>query len=120
MIEIKRLSVTDTDAATRWDSFVLACDQATFFHRAGWQRVLNEVFRHETYFLYADNDGVKDAGSASNELQVDWLFSYRPTPGTLAYLGYGSTMHEPDDFRFRNLRRSQDGFFGKVSYVFRL
>src|SRR6185295_454334 len=26
--------------------------------------------------------------SAINELRTDWLFSYRPTPGTLVYLGY--------------------------------
>jgi hypothetical protein len=55
-----------------------------------------------------------------NEFSMDWLFSYRPTPGTLVYLGYGSTMSEPDDFRFRDLRRTSDGFFGKLSYLFRL
>ena len=35
----------------------MACPQATFFHRAGWQRVLHRVFRHDTYFLYAEIDG---------------------------------------------------------------
>ncbi len=58
MIEIKRLSASDPDAAARWDAFVLACPQATFFHRAGWQTVLREVFRQETFFLYAENNGV--------------------------------------------------------------
>ena len=32
--------------------------------------------------------------SAIHELRSDWLFSYRPTPGTLLYLGYGSTMDQ--------------------------
>ncbi len=64
--------------------------------------------------------GVKDSGSSTNEFQMDWLFSYRPTPGTLAYLGYGSTMQEPEEFRFRNLRRVHDGVFAKLSYLFRL
>jgi hypothetical protein len=32
----------------------MACPQATFFHRAGWQRILRDVFRHDTYFLYAE------------------------------------------------------------------
>ena len=54
---IKRLGLMDADAQARWDAFVLACPQATFFHRAGWQRVLHEVFRHATYFLYAEIDG---------------------------------------------------------------
>ncbi len=64
--------------------------------------------------------GVRDAGSNVNELRMDWLLSYRPSPGTLVYLGYGSTLEEPDEFRFRDLRRSQDGFFGKVSYLLRM
>ncbi len=57
MVEIKRLAVQDTAAAARWDAFVLACPQATFFHRAGWQKVLGQVFRHSTYFLYAQRGG---------------------------------------------------------------
>jgi len=63
--------------------------------------------------------GVRDAGSTTNEFSMDWLFSYRPIPGTLVYLGYGSTMEEPDEFRFQDLRRTRDGFFGKLSYLFR-
>jgi len=53
-------------------------------------------------------------------LQMDWLFSYRPVPGTLFYFGYGSTMTEADEFRFGNLRRNRDGFFAKLSYLFRM
>ena len=63
--------------------------------------------------------GVRDAGNTTNELSMDWLFSYRPIPGTLVYLGYGSTMEEPNEFRFQDLRRTRDGFFGKLSYLFR-
>ncbi|MFN2317982.1 MAG: hypothetical protein ABR602_15030, partial [Gemmatimonadales bacterium] len=64
--------------------------------------------------------GVADQGEKVNEFQMDWLFSYRPTPGTLFYFGYGSTLREPEEFRFRDLRRSADGFFAKASYLFRL
>jgi len=63
---------------------------------------------------------VLDAGETSNEFSTDWLFSYRPVPGTLVYLGYGSTLEEPREFRFQNLQRTRDGFFGKISYLFRL
>jgi hypothetical protein len=65
-------------------------------------------------------NGVLDTGDTTNELSTDWLFSYRPVPGTLVYLGYGSTMDEPREFRFQDLRRTRDGFFGKISYLFRL
>lgn len=64
--------------------------------------------------------GVQDSGLESNELRMDWLFSYRPIPGTLVYFGYGSSMQEPDAFRFNQLERTTDGFFAKVSYLFRL
>ncbi len=64
--------------------------------------------------------GVADTGSVSNEFRMDWLFSYRPTPGTLLTLGYGATLEEAQEFRFRDLQRTRDGFFGKVSYLFRM
>jgi FemAB-related protein (PEP-CTERM system-associated) len=57
VIEIKRLAAHDAAALARWDAFVLACPQATFFHRAGWQAVVQQVFGHATYFLYAEVDG---------------------------------------------------------------
>ena len=65
-------------------------------------------------------DGVIDTGSTVNEFSTDWLFSYRPVPGTLLYLGYGSTLNEPREFRFQDFQRTRDGFFGKISYLFRL
>ena len=34
-----------------------ACPAATFFHRAGWQRVLRDSMRHDTHFLYCEVDG---------------------------------------------------------------
>ena len=59
--------------------------------------------------------------SVTNDLRLDWLFSYRPSPGTLIYLGYGSSLTESDAFSFgSDLRRTADGFFAKVSYVIRM
>ena len=43
--------------AARWDAFVLACPEATFFHRAGWQDVIQRAFGHRTWFLYAEAGG---------------------------------------------------------------
>ncbi|MGV7206275.1 FemAB family XrtA/PEP-CTERM system-associated protein [Oxalobacteraceae bacterium A2-2] len=41
----------------RWDAFVQSCPDATFFHRAGWQRVIERAFGHRTWFLYAEAAG---------------------------------------------------------------
>ncbi len=54
-----------------------------------------------------------------NQFTGDVLLSYRPTPGTVLFLGYGSTLHEPDAFRFREMERDEDRFFMKLSYLFR-
>jgi hypothetical protein len=56
----------------------------------------------------------------SNGLRLDVLFAWQPTPGTVFFAGYGSSMSEPDAFAFKDLSRSKDGFFVKFSYLFRL
>lgn len=56
-MEIKQLAASDSANSVRWEAFVLACPEATFFHRAAWQGILRNVFRHPTYFLYAEHDG---------------------------------------------------------------
>ena len=60
------------------------------------------------------------APSQRNRFRLDWLFSYQPTPGTVVFAGYGSTLTEPEGLRFRALQRDRDGFFLKVSYLFRM
>ena len=60
------------------------------------------------------------SGFKRNRVRVDWLFSYQPTPGTVFFLGYGSSLTEPEPLKFRALRRTTDGFFVKWSYLYRL
>ncbi len=57
--------------------------------------------------------------TATRDFRVDWLFSYVPSPGTVVFAGYGSSLTEPEAFRFRQLERVRDGFFVKLSYLFR-
>ena len=64
-------------------------------------------------------DGVPVAASRSDSLRIDWLASYQPHPGTVVFLGYGSTLDGDRALTFRDLRRDQDGFFVKVAYLFR-
>ena len=54
---VRRLALDDADGARRWDAFVQACPDATFFHLSAWQRLLHRVFGHEGYFFYAERDG---------------------------------------------------------------
>ena len=58
MLSVHRLPAGDGTAIQRWDAFVAQCPQATFFHRAGWQNIITQVFHHSAYFLFAESDGV--------------------------------------------------------------
>jgi uncharacterized protein DUF5916 len=60
------------------------------------------------------------AAQIVNDFRNDFLFSYKPMPGTVCFLGYGTSLSEPAAFQFQNLSRTSDGFFFKVSYLFRL
>jgi FemAB-related protein (PEP-CTERM system-associated) len=53
------LEVRELDPATapRWDAFVEATPEATFFHLSGWRRVIEESFGHRTHYLYAEAGG---------------------------------------------------------------
>ena len=53
-------------------------------------------------------------------LRTDVLFSLQPNPGTVFFLGYGQSLEAPDALREPSLRRTNDGFFTKLSYLFRL
>lgn len=72
--------------------------------------------------MVRDDDGslAPATGSRSNLLRADWLFSYRPSPGTVFFLGYGNSMTEPEALALDRLRRVHDGFFMKLSWVTRL
>jgi FemAB-related protein (PEP-CTERM system-associated) len=56
-LRIRRLDPSDASGASRWDAFVQACPQATFFHRAAWQTLIAQVFGHQTHYLFAERDG---------------------------------------------------------------
>jgi FemAB-related protein (PEP-CTERM system-associated) len=41
----------------RWNDFVLGAANGTFFHLAGWKRVIERAFGHRTYYLIAERAG---------------------------------------------------------------
>ena len=65
--------------------------------------------------------GSSDA-TVTNDFRNDVLFSYKPTTGTVLFLGYGAALAEPKAFSFERetLNRVSDGFFLKASYTYRL
>jgi FemAB-related protein (PEP-CTERM system-associated) len=54
-MEIRQLA--DAATAARWDAFVHAEPDATFFHLSGWRDVISSTFGHRCHFLYAEEGG---------------------------------------------------------------
>ena len=82
---------------------------------------LRDNSRTESPVLLRASDGTFSRALARtrNDFRVDWLFSYRPNPGTVVFAGYGTSLTEPSSFRFGGLERTNDGFFVKFSYLWR-
>jgi FemAB-related protein (PEP-CTERM system-associated) len=86
LVTIKRLLYQDAATAAHWDAFVMSCPKATFFHRSGWQNIVRDVFRHDTYFLYAESEGEIQGVLALGHVN-SWLFGNALT--SLPFAVYG-------------------------------
>jgi len=65
-------------------------------------------------------DGSLAGPLSTNDVRMDWLVSFEPTPGTVAFFGYGSRLaRNPDLDNEPGYRRTSDGFFVKLAYMFR-
>jgi hypothetical protein len=63
--------------------------------------------------------GVAQPTTEFNGFRLDLLASYEPTPGTVAFLGYGSSLESDEEFNWSRLERTTDGFFVKLAYQIR-
>jgi Domain of unknown function (DUF5916) len=63
--------------------------------------------------------GVPQPATDFNGLRLDLLASFEPTPGTVAFLGYGSSLESDRPFNWSRLERVNDGFFVKLAYQVR-
>ena len=64
-------------------------------------------------------DGAAQPATEFDGLRVDLLASFEPTPGTVAFLGYGGSLETDAEFNWSRLRRVNDGFFVKLAYQIR-
>ena len=76
---VRVLPAADATAIARWDAFVAGCPAATFFHRSGWREIIEDVFRHRTYYLYTERsariEGVLPLARVKSRLFGDALVS---------------------------------------------
>jgi FemAB-related protein (PEP-CTERM system-associated) len=125
--------MTPADAA-RWDAYVMACPEASFFHRAGWQRVIEKAFGHKTWFYYAEVDG-RIAGVLPLAQIKSRLFGN--SLNSLPFCVYGGIAADSDAARaaldlaaqklarelkvghleYHNVKPQHDDWLGKALYV---
>ena len=101
--------------------------RAMFFRYVGeyatnYQDTLRDDSRTGLPIVYIQADGsyVPAASVRQRSFRSDWLFSYQPTPGTVLFAGYGSSLTNSDPLRGDQIRRTRDGLFLKLSYLYRL
>jgi hypothetical protein len=64
--------------------------------------------------------GVMSSEQRFRGLRVDWLASFKPTPGTVAFFGYGASLERNRPLYGTDaLERTTDGFFVKLAYLVR-
>ena len=64
--------------------------------------------------------GVLQAARSRGDFQSQALLSYEPSPGTVVFLGYSRVMDGPYGYSLGDKGLRSDGFFVKVSYLFRM
>ncbi|MEW6253943.1 MAG: FemAB family XrtA/PEP-CTERM system-associated protein, partial [Planctomycetota bacterium] len=89
-VAVRRLEAGDRG---RWDDYVNAHPDATFFHRAGWQRVIGEAFGHRTHFLLAERGGEIVGVLPLAEIKSR-LFGH--SLGSLPFCAYGGILADHD------------------------
>lgn len=94
--------------------------RALFFRLIGeWRAERRAPLQHAVTGAPLYLGGVRTPVSETGSLRTDWLASYEPTPGTVAFFGYGSTAQPTTGSRFADRERVADGFFVKLAYQLR-
>jgi hypothetical protein len=93
--------------------------------RALFFRVIGQYQSQRQALLYDDlGDPLFVAGLAppsvnARGLRLDWLASYKPTPFTVAFFGYGASLTRDPSLGLTTMTRTSDGFFLKLAYQLR-
>ncbi|MFP5409246.1 MAG: FemAB family XrtA/PEP-CTERM system-associated protein, partial [Gammaproteobacteria bacterium] len=89
-VTVRLLDATDL---VRWDAYVNAHPDASFFHRAGWKRVIEDAFGHRTHFLLAERGGELVGVLPLAEIKSR-LFGH--SLGSLPFCAYGGILADHD------------------------
>tara|TARA_R110002167_G_scaffold185375_2_gene385952 strand:+ start:1196 stop:2242 length:1047 start_codon:yes stop_codon:yes gene_type:complete len=78
----------------RWDAFVDQCERGSFFHLSGWKQIVEQVFKHKSHFMFAEQDGAI-VGVLPLVEQKSFLFGH--TLVSTPFCVYGGVASDSDD-----------------------
>lgn len=90
-LRVRKFSSAD---ARPWDAYVESRAAGTFFHLSGWKRIVEEVLRHRTFYLYCERDG-EIVGVLPLAQVKSFLFGNALI--SMPFLVYGGVVADDDD-----------------------
>lgn len=91
-VEIKQLRGKDEK---KWDEFVKANINTTFYHQVGWKKVVEETYGHKPFYLIAESEMGEVVGILPMFLIRDIFFGKRLV--SVPFGSYGGVCCENDD-----------------------
>lgn len=79
-----------------------------------------DALRHPVSGLPIVVAGELQEATDRGDFQSQFRVSYEPSPGTIFFVGYSRLMQGASDYRLGSKDPVQDGFFVKLSYLFRM
>ena len=109
-----RVQVLDSRDEAKWNQFVEEND-GTFFHHAGWRRIIENSLGHPTLYLWCERDG-EMVGVLPLAQVKSWLFGN--ILASLPFLVYGGVLAADDRAQNALIRFAQEYAENKaVDYV---
>ncbi len=102
MMNIRLFTQTDQ---TAWDEFVLNHPEGTFFHLVGWKNVIEETFRHKSYYIIAEKRN-KIVGILPSFVLKSLLFGKSLV--SVAFGAYGGVLALDEDVAHVLLNKAQE------------
>jgi lipid II:glycine glycyltransferase (peptidoglycan interpeptide bridge formation enzyme) len=90
-VEIKHLSEKNEK---KWDEFVKKTELATFCHQIKWKNIIENTYRLQNYFLFAENDNGDVVGVLPLFMVKDLFFGKRLI--SIPFVPYGGVCCETD------------------------
>lgn len=90
-----KISSLDTHKEYLWDEYVRTKQDSTIYHLSAWRKLIETIFGHDTYYLYAHNQESVVVGVLPLVRQKSLIFGDFAV--SLPFFNYGGVLAETDE-----------------------